>query len=276
MEIYTEKTIDPFVYTNLIHSTPQNYHTHTFWEFAMIITGKAANVMLGAPRVELTRGDVMIFRPRDCHYIRPLTHQLSYTHRDVYVSDESMRKICDALGANLYETLRDAPLPSRFRLDEIELINLNNHFNYFLNVGGRNPAADAIHSALTGYMLGLYLKSTSLSEKTMPQWLSNFLFELHDPKVFTLQIPEIIEKSNYSHSYVCSRFKYYLHKTLNEYVLDLRMNYAASLLISPNFSVLEVAMLLKYTSPGNFIAAFKKRFNVTPKQWQKNQTKNTV
>ena len=271
MTTYTEKNIKQFPFTNLIHSTPQIYHDHTFWEITIILTGQARNVMRDAPKNILSRGDVIVLRPNDCHYIRPLSKSQEYTHRDIYISIEKFKNACNTLDSFLYKELESAKNPPTFHLDEMELLNLNNHFNYFLTSNKKNANMDSFHTALICYLLGLYIKNNSFSNRNMPSWLVTFLSELHKPEVFTQRISEIIKLTHYSHSYICSQFKYYMQKTLNDYLLELRMNYAASLLSSPNISVFEVAMQLGYTAPTNFIAAFKKYFNISPKQWQTNE-----
>ena len=271
MSIYTEKDIRQFPFTNLIHSTPQTYHNHSFWEITIILTGKSVNIMRDVPKNTLLRGDAVILRPSDRHYIRPLTKSTEYTHRDVYISIEKFKNICNTLDPFLYKELENAASPPAFHLNEVELLNLNNHFNYFLGNHNKTTDMDAFHTALVCYLLGLYIKTRAFSSQNLPAWLAAFLYELHKPEVFTKKITDIVELSHYSHSYICSKFKFYMRKTLNEYIFELRMNYAASLLLSPNLSVLEIAMELGYTAPTNFITAFKKHFGASPKQWQKQQ-----
>ena len=94
MNIYTEKEIQQFPFTNLIHSTPQSYHTHSFWEITIVLTGSSINIMHDNPRKTLFRGDAIILRPSDCHYIRPLTKATEYTHRDIYIPIEKFKNIC--------------------------------------------------------------------------------------------------------------------------------------------------------------------------------------
>jgi len=275
MKLYTEKNIEQSPFTNLIHSTPHTYHKHSFWEITIILTGKCINVMQDAPKVELKRGSTLIIRPNDCHFIRPLDAPHNYTHRDIYISIEKFRNICNILDPFLYNQLVNDPLPPTFNLSETEILSLNSHFNHFLTPYKKHANLEPIHTALVCYILGLYIKSKSYSKDNMPDWLTNFLYELHKPECFTKKISEIVESTYFSHSYVCAKFKYYTHKTLNEYVMQLRMNYASSLLLNSSYTIVEIAEILGYTSPTNFVSAFKKHFKSSPKQWKKAQNSMT-
>ena len=275
MKIYTEKNIEQSPFTNLIYSTPHIYHKHSFWEITIVLMGKSINVMNNAPKVELERGNALIIRPNDCHFIRPLDDPHNYTHRDIYISIEKFRNICNLLDPFLYNQLENEPIPPSFNLSEAEILSLNSHFNHFLTPNKQHANMEAIHTALVCYLLGLYIKSKSFSKDNIPEWLTNFLYKLHKPEYFTKQISEIVESTYFSYSYVCSKFKYYMHKTLNEYVMQLRMNYASSLLLTSNYTIVEIARILGYNSPTNFITAFKKHFKSPPKQWKKAQNSMT-
>lgn len=267
MITYTEAYIHDFPFTNLIHSTPKLYHSHTFWEFIIVLNGECINVVRFQKKEHLRYGDIVLLRPGDCHYIQPLNEPLSYTHRDIYVPVDKMQHLCNAINPFLYKKLEEAQSPPLFRLKESEVQNLNDYFNYFFNIEQDTDELSSFHTALVGYILGLYIKSQLFAEQHIPQWLISFLDELHKPETFTKKINEIIELTHFSHSYVAAKFKFYMRKTLNEYVTNLRMKYALSLLSSPDFNVTEVSLMLGYSSPTNFTNAFKKIFHVSPKQW---------
>ncbi len=275
MIIYSEADIQDFPFTNLIHSTPHLYHTHTFWEFTIVLKGECVNVVRSQKKKNFRYGDVILLRPSDCHYIQPLNEPLSYTHRDIYVSVDKLRHLCDVIDPFLYKKLETAQSPPCFRLKESELQNLNDYFNYFLNTEQSTDELASFHTALVGYLLSLYIKSQLFIEQHSPQWLTAFLTELHKPENFTKKINEIIELTHFSHSYVAAKFKFYMRKTLNEYVTTLRMNYALSLLSSPDFNVTDVSFMLGYSSPTNFTNAFKKTFHLSPKQWIMKQKKQS-
>jgi AraC-like DNA-binding protein len=65
-------------------------------------------------------------------------------------------------------------------------------------------------------------------------------------------------------------FKEIYGNTVFGYLLDHRLDHAHVLLDSMKYKVNEVAFQIGYTNPSHFIAAFRKKFGVTPKKFQMN------
>ena len=51
------------------------------------------------------------------------------------------------------------------------------------------------------------------------------------------------------------------------FLLDYKLDFARKLLLSKSYSVGEVAAKVGYSTSSHFIAAFKKKFGVTPKKY---------
>lgn len=62
-------------------------------------------------------------------------------------------------------------------------------------------------------------------------------------------------------------FKEIYGNTVYGYLLDHKMDHARMLLDSGKFQVAQVAYQVGYTNPSHFIAAFKKKFGLTPKKY---------
>ncbi len=62
-------------------------------------------------------------------------------------------------------------------------------------------------------------------------------------------------------------FKEIYGNTVFGYLLDHKLDHARVLLDSKKFQVAEVAYQIGYSNPSHFIAAFKKKFGVTPKKY---------
>ena len=52
-----------------------------------------------------------------------------------------------------------------------------------------------------------------------------------------------------------------------QYLLEYKMNLSKQLLTGGKYNVNEVSMKLGYSTASHFIAAFKRRFGITPKQY---------
>jgi AraC-like DNA-binding protein len=68
-------------------------------------------------------------------------------------------------------------------------------------------------------------------------------------------------------------FKEIYGNTVFGYLIDHKIEHARILLDSGKFKVNEVAYQIGYTNPSHFIAAFKKKFGITPKKYLMQQVK---
>jgi AraC-like DNA-binding protein len=66
-------------------------------------------------------------------------------------------------------------------------------------------------------------------------------------------------------------FKEIYGNTVFGYLLDHKLDHARVLLDSAKYQVNEVAYQIGYTNPSHFIAAFKKKFGITPKKYLMNK-----
>lgn len=53
--------------------------------------------------------------------------------------------------------------------------------------------------------------------------------------------------------------------SVHAYVIEQRLERAAGLLLESNMNIGQIAVLVGYTKPSNFSAAFKKKYGVMPK-----------
>ena len=96
----------------------------------------------------------------------------------------------------------------------------------------------------------------------------SFLQQISTPDVFSLRINDIIALSSYSHSHFIKIFKKYVGKTIIEYVTDLRIAYAATLLSSTDLSVITIASKVGYDNQSFFAQKFKDKYNVSPIEYR--------
>ena len=62
-------------------------------------------------------------------------------------------------------------------------------------------------------------------------------------------------------------FKEIYGNTVYGYLLDRKLDYSRLQLDTKKFKVNEVATQIGYTNPSHFIAAFRKKFGITPKKY---------
>lgn len=84
-------------------------------------------------------------------------------------------------------------------------------------------------------------------------------------------LSEIAEKEYLSISYLSRFFKKNLHTTFSQYVLDLRLQHAAEMLVQNTRPVTQIAYDCGFRAPSAFIEVFKQHYGQTPKQFRQEQ-----
>lgn len=90
---------------------------------------------------------------------------------------------------------------------------------------------------------------------------------MNDNYMQPISIHELSYDLNMSESNFCQYFKRITNMTPNEYLTNIKLKEAKSLLLQA--SVTEVAYSLGYENISYFISLFKKKYGITPKQYQK-------
>lgn len=83
-----------------------------------------------------------------------------------------------------------------------------------------------------------------------------------------LSLTAIASALRYSESYLSHKFKEDLNQSVNEYIRDIRVAQAKSLL-QQNYPVAQIASMLCFSSQSHFAAAFKKATGYSPTRYRK-------
>ena len=78
---------------------------------------------------------------------------------------------------------------------------------------------------------------------------------------------ELSKKIDLSLKKLKQGFKEVYGSPVFQYLLEYKMNLSKQLLVGGDYNVNEVSMKLGYSTASHFIAAFKRRFGITPKQY---------
>lgn len=83
---------------------------------------------------------------------------------------------------------------------------------------------------------------------------------------------ELARQVNTSTSKLTKGFSSLFGTSVHAYVIDQRLEKAASLLLESNLNVSQVAILVGYSKASNFAAAFKRKYGVNPKNYKAEAT----
>ncbi len=84
----------------------------------------------------------------------------------------------------------------------------------------------------------------------------------------SLGVKEIAEHVHLSHSYLCYLYKKQTGKTLNQFILDMRMQKARSLLLDTDRKVGDIAISLGYINQNYFTKTFVSYYGTTPSKFR--------
>jgi AraC-like DNA-binding protein len=84
-----------------------------------------------------------------------------------------------------------------------------------------------------------------------------------------INLNDLADHCNVTPQHLSSVFKKETEMTITEYIRSKRLKKAAQLLRSNEYSVQAISDLLSFSSPSQFIAAFKAAYGKTPAEWKK-------
>ena len=88
----------------------------------------------------------------------------------------------------------------------------------------------------------------------------------------SLSIEEICARTSYGRAYLFRAFKAAMGKSIIEYFIELKIDYAKQLLRENELSVKEIATQLSFNEPNYFTKTFKRVTGMTPSAYKKSQS----
>ena len=231
------------------------YHSHDFFELCVVLCGSATEYFNGRSRI-ITEGTATLIKPYEPHCFT--------------AQSEGMRLACLSVekeeALQLFETF-GVSLPERdivFKLDNAASL-----------------VSEAISSPLPErkYKL-LFCRILDILEdcrgESVPYILQNAVRKMRQPENMCLGIPRLTELSGYSRSHLARLVRQYYGCSLQELIIQLRLEEAYKQIILTKDSPEEIAYKVGYSSFSHFQKVFKKTFGVTPAVLRKTRATRTV
>jgi AraC-like DNA-binding protein len=242
-------------------------HSHTFFEFTLILDGTCNSIINNGNKNILHKGDMIFLRPGDIHMINPISK--NYRHRDFYVPVDKMKHICSIFSKTFYQELFSEDLNLQYILDINEYTLLDQKSSIFDIAYPHDSKAeeklDQLHISIIIQLLGIMINRTLPTNNNVPEWLSSLFLHLSSFHYVNHSIDEIIATTGYSHSYVCQKFKKTYGTTLMECLNKSKIILSANLLGKEK--IIDIAMSFGWENPNNYTIAFKKVFGITPQKY---------
>jgi two-component system, response regulator YesN len=87
-----------------------------------------------------------------------------------------------------------------------------------------------------------------------------------------ISLTSLADQFHINSAYLSEMFKVLVGQNFSDYLVDLRMDKACSLLMDEQLKIIEIAHLVGYSNSGYFSTVFKKRFGLKPIDYRKSMT----
>ena len=241
------------------------FHSHSHYEIYFLSKG-SRTFFLSNAMYTLTAPTLVVIPPRALHK----TEGGSFERYNINVSpsflDPFQKEVLQA------KALQIIPLSSEEEKAFYSLV-----VNAY-NLDKEDRYAEFVLKALFSY--GIYLLSgagtrrvlpKAAAEKDIPPLVLKAIDYLNAHYDEEISLEFLAEKFFVSKSTLIYNFKKYTGHTLIDYLLTVRIEKAKRLLVSTDKSIREISELCGFSSPNYFGLIFKKRENLSPATYRKNQ-----
>lgn len=237
-------------------------HRHDFYEFYVVIRGEFIDESNGKRTVMPPR-TAHIARPQDAHRVYCADPAAGGLLRNVAVSAAAFEARLSALGAD--DARAKKKLAEYFALkDETFADFLLKSENALLHY----PARSAMF-ILNNLLDSILIERFAMPDDTAaPPWLKKLVRDMRSPDEFTQGLEHMVELSGRSQEYLTRSMRRYYGTTPNEFIQNLRLNFAAGLLRTTKDSILDVSLKAGFSTLSYFSYAFKRRFAATPAKYR--------
>lgn len=244
-------------------------HSHTFYEIFYIISGSLLHYYNGKKQI-LNPGDIVILRPEiDSHYFET-TKQLPARHRDILISKNLFKKVCDFLSPNLFDSVNQNDLPIYASLSNEQLSYYERILSTIKLESYFATTCPPLYISILCMLLSEISESKLISEQKNYIWIDRLINILSTVQHFKEPLNELLKKHfYYEKSYMCKMFKKQTGMTMTQYFISMKLNYAKTLLASTDYSANKIADICGFNNLSYFHHSFKNAFGMTPLKFRK-------
>ena len=252
---------------HLYNTDYSELHSHDYWEFFIILSGEADHETEGKTQ-RVTSGIGCLVHPRDKHAF--LNSSKDYRQMNICITDDYFKELLDVIDTELYGMVYSINHPIIYEMDESIMSEIHKNIHAAQTTDNKDIAKFSNFLKIIWLdIVKLIYRNSSTLNVNRPEWLNSFLQAIQQPENLTKPVSELYTLTYFSYRHLTRLFKELTGQTLNSYVQMLKMNYGGMLLRTTDMGILQISSTCGYDSLSHFIKAFKKHFNMTPKEYRK-------
>lgn len=241
-------------------------HDHNYCEYFIITSGSITHEVNGNIQ-ELKMGDMVFIRPSDCHKYRinndDSCNMINVSFRTIYFD-------------SVMQYYNNAVLNEMFNVEQPPLITLSSSRisaikkkHYMLNVcSDKNGIVTLLRALICDVFADFIMEYERQTQNSAEKWLQSVLIQMNTPENIEEGLPALLRYSGFSHGHLCRIMKKKYGITPSQYITDLRLKFAANLLTSTDYDILNISLQLGFSSLSHFITIFKKKYGLSPSKYR--------
>lgn len=244
-------------------------HTHEFYEFLLVTSGIITHIVNGKT-FNLKKGDLVFIRKNDIHgatYLSPDSEHINFSFSQNTL-DELASFIGPGFDMNSLLENEYAPVAHLAKQDEANLYSRMSELFVPQNAEFDKQKLKSKSRYLLTYIFMNYFSDIIGPRAKIPFWLEHTYDAMKQPKNFIAGHERMVELSGRSPEHLSRNFKKYYKTTPINYIIELRLNHAASLLSNSTMSVTDICFECGFNSLPWFHEIFAKQYGMTPGKYR--------
>ncbi len=256
----------------LTNINQRNYpQVHDFYEIVLIIEGEMV-MEINQTSFTLEPDMLCLIRPKDIHskFIR-----CSCKHVNLAFPQKTVHDLFSYLKLDItINTFLSKEVIAPVQLSQLHSFQLQNKFAslHLVPFHDRSLIKSHLRYILMDILPTYFIFGAheSLSFQSLqPDWLRRYLEKITSKDFLSQPNHTIIEASHKTHEHLCRIFKKYLHTTPTTYINNLRLTYAANLLIHSDQTIMDIALTVGFQSLSYFYKIFAQKYTISPAKFRK-------
>lgn len=243
-------------------------HYHNYYELFVVIRGTLLHIANNTKQ-QLSQGDMLFIRDFDIHNYQNITKE-GFTFLNIAFTKETLDSLNAYLGdAFPKDILLSEKMPPHIRLTENDTQKLFNSATTINAISDANLRKLNMRVLLAD-IFTKYFMNTTEKPSDIPLWLEMMYEKMKKTQNFTGGIEKMCEISGRTREHIARSMKKHYGISPLEYINELKLNYAANLLMSSNLSIAEICFECGFQNLSWFYSLFNDKYGMTPSKYKKN------